>query len=364
MLTSYQLTLLALVPKLTSSMSIFGSLYIIVHVISSPRERKKPHLRLLAGMSVLDLFESCAQFMSTWPTPVGTSNAKFAVGNTTTCTIQGFFTNFNIGVALYNTSLSVYYLLIVRYKFTKKRINKVELVMHLIPLSYAFVSGTIFAVDDAFNFSGRFCWVSQLPLGCTGADCLRGKRASLYQWIIFYIIITCLIFATVSMIALYWTVRHRDNSVRNLNIAYEVGVQAVLYLGAFYVTWIFSIANRVYFLVHGVLPFPLHLVAATVHPLQGALNVLVYLRKDVMQMSKNKNSNIIATNFEATVVTTKTRTRRLSQIPPMKKKDTNLEGVKISIHHELDDEFDDMSSDIDQIPFAKSVDIVVSNEII
>ena len=54
----------------------------------------------------------------------------------------------------------------------------------------------------------------------------------------------------------------------------------------------------------------------------------------------------------------------MDQIPPMKKKDINLEGVNINIFHDLNDEFDDMSFNMDQIPFSKSDDIVASNEIV
>ena len=293
MFTERQLVSLAVAPKITSMLSVIGSIYIIVKVLRSSRRRSRSRHRLLVGMSFCDCFYSFAFFLSSWPSPVGTPGVKFAVGNTTTCTIQGFFGNFNIAVALYNTSLAIYYLMIVRYKFNPEQMLKVEWVMHIIPFSYSILFGTAIAVDTSFNSAGQNCMVSQVPFGCKGDECVRGKRAEIYQWVVVLIIAICLFVATFATILLYWTVCQQDKAITatqsNPDLAnrtkrkaklHEVAKQATLYLGAFYTTWLFVIADRLCFLANGSLVFALCFLHVTVHPLQGAINVIVYMRKD------------------------------------------------------------------------------------
>ena len=113
MFSESQLVSLAVGPKITSTFSILGSTFIVTKVLRYPQRRSRSHHRLLAGMSVCDFFASVATFLSTWPIPIGTRGVKFAVGNITSCTIQGFMASFNIGVALYKTALAIYYLLVV-----------------------------------------------------------------------------------------------------------------------------------------------------------------------------------------------------------------------------------------------------------
>ena len=305
MFNESQITALAVAPKTTSTLSIIGSIFIIIKVLKSPLRRSRSHHRLLAGMSVCDFFASFATFLSTWPIPIGTRGVRFAVGNITSCTIQGFMANFNIAVALYNTCLAMYYLLIVRYKITTERMKKIELMMHLIPFSYAVLFGMTLAIDTSFNPAGQYCWVAQVPFGCSGDNCLRGRRAASYQWFIFGIICTCLIVSTFATFLLYWTVYRQDKAIeanlskpeclnksRRKRKSREVAKQATLYIGAFYITWIFSIANRVYALVHASLLYGLLITASIIHPLQGAMNLLVYMRKDLRTASDQQTGFI------------------------------------------------------------------------
>ena len=307
MYTDSQLVAIAIVPKFTSFLSMMGSTYIIYKVLSSPLRRSRPHHRLLAGMSIYDLIASTAYFLSTWPSPKGTPGVKFAMGNTATCTAQGFFSNFNLATALYNTCLSLYYLLIVRYRMTSKRIRTIERVMHSIPFIWSFFGGLLITADSSFNNAGQFCWVSQSPFGCEGNDCVRGKRAHIIQWCIFGILVICIIGSTTTMLLLCYTVWNQtraltkkesklngsDPSSRKKKIQ-DIFTQASLYIGAFYLTWMFSIVNRVYFLNHGHLIFELFIFASTVHPLQGALNVLIYMRKELLASYRLSKQEVLS----------------------------------------------------------------------
>ena len=172
--------------------------------------------------------------------------------------------------------------------------------MHLIPFCYAVLFGIALAIDTSLNPAGQYCWVSQVPFGCSGDNCLRGKRAHLYQWVLFGIISSCLIVATFATVLLYWTVYQQDKAIeanlskqeflhrrRRKRKSRDVAKQATFYIAAFYLTLIFSIANRVYFLVNGRLVFGLFITASMIHPLQGAVNVLVYMRNNLFSSDTN-----------------------------------------------------------------------------
>ena len=114
-----QQIVLAMVPKISSMCSLFGSAWILVEVLTDQSsvvpKRQHPYHRLLLGMSVYDILESIANFCSTWAIPRGTQDVWQASGTTATCTAQGFFLTLSVAVPIYNAFLSVYYLLVRRY---------------------------------------------------------------------------------------------------------------------------------------------------------------------------------------------------------------------------------------------------------
>ena len=98
--------------------------------------------RIMLSMSILDVIHSF--FAGTMVTVLVTreSGAWGAMGNRWTCSFQGFCTQIGLGVLLYNASLSIYFLMMVR--MAKKPRSAIERVMrvvepsfHLIPL-YSF----------------------------------------------------------------------------------------------------------------------------------------------------------------------------------------------------------------------------------
>ena len=72
--------------------------------------------RLLLSMSICDVMSSIAIFFSTWAMPAEDSHKYWlASGNTQTCTAQGFFVQLgSVGTILFNVSLSTYYYLSIR----------------------------------------------------------------------------------------------------------------------------------------------------------------------------------------------------------------------------------------------------------
>ena len=112
-----QQIVLAIVPKVSSLFSLFGSTWILLEVLtdtknnasnaSTPIKRKHPYHRLLLGMSVYDILESVWNFASTWAIPAGTPGVWHARGTTATCSAQGFFLTLSVAVPIYNAFLSL-----------------------------------------------------------------------------------------------------------------------------------------------------------------------------------------------------------------------------------------------------------------
>ena len=90
---------LAIVPKVGSSISIPCSIFIIYETICDHMKGKgTPIQRALMGMCFVDICASFAWFLSTWAVPAGT--APLARGNLASCNFQGFLLQLAIGVSL------------------------------------------------------------------------------------------------------------------------------------------------------------------------------------------------------------------------------------------------------------------------
>ena len=119
----YKQVALATLPKLSGTLSIFGSLWMIVEVITTPSKRSRVFHRIICSMSIVDLLASSAFFISTWAIPTSLSinyygsnsyesdiqveedvniidgeydDVVWNIGNEATCTIQGFVIQFSL----------------------------------------------------------------------------------------------------------------------------------------------------------------------------------------------------------------------------------------------------------------------------
>lgn len=206
--TPNQQTALAVVPKVSSIFSLCGSGWIFVEVLfgqiqksnssglQSSNQKKKyhPYHRLLLAMSFYDILESVWNFGSTWPLPSDTETGAASffrpMGNTQTCSAQGFFLQISVAVPIYNAFLSLYYLLVINYRMTDTRIKKwVEPSMHAFAFLWGFGTAFAAAVMGYMNNANLWCWIAPYPTGCLGSDdieCTRGPDTFVYRWIFYF----------------------------------------------------------------------------------------------------------------------------------------------------------------------------------
>jgi hypothetical protein len=197
-----QKIVLAVSPKISSVFSLAGSCWIITDVVlqvMSKQKRAHPYHRLLLGMSMYEAAASVWVFMSTWPIPASTTattsmNEVWAVGNTQTCTAQGFFLTLTIAVPIYNAMLAMYYMLVINYNVSDRTLRLyVEPAIHCTAFLWAFGTAIASTVLGLFNNANLWCWIAPYPSNCLDSwrygdhgNCIRGDNAWIYRWAFYF----------------------------------------------------------------------------------------------------------------------------------------------------------------------------------
>jgi len=294
-------------------LSLMGSSTIVYKIARSLYKKQKttPYDRIILGLSSCDIAASITYAIGPFMLPSETSKRVFAMGNDFTCGVLGLLMQLPcIWAIWYNCMLSYYYLLTVRFQVKRNEFRrKYELWMHL--------SGAIFfPLTAVIGFFGDWysemdlvmaCWIHEIPKGCyeTG-DCISIAIAYVYAAvptiitlfslvinnIIIYVFVRKVLLSSVSSSTRTHDVEESTNestvsaehqSVQK-RLTRETAIQCFLYVSTFLVTFLPSFAVSV---LESVLPlgeenpnrlFPLLVLQAMLLPLQGFLNVFIYLR--------------------------------------------------------------------------------------
>jgi len=123
------------VPKPGALLSVIGAYCVIREVIVDLWERKStkatPISRVILSMSICDLFFSFGIFLSAWPSPKELPNLCGNVGSQGFCTFQGFIIQFGqSGAFSWSGTLAVFYLLLLRYNWTGRQLERLEKWLH------------------------------------------------------------------------------------------------------------------------------------------------------------------------------------------------------------------------------------------
>lgn len=156
--TQAQKIVLAVLPKISGWTSMVFSFLIVYTVLKDPKRRSKPYHRLVCGISITDFSASFWLALSTWPIPRD-SGVLWASGTTTTCNLQGFFTQAGIASSFYNCSLSIYFLLVIKCGWKESQIRKIEPCLHGVPIAWALLSASTGLGLGAFGNANLWCWV-------------------------------------------------------------------------------------------------------------------------------------------------------------------------------------------------------------
>mmetsp|Transcript_29179 Transcript_29179/g.44118 ORF Transcript_29179/g.44118 Transcript_29179/m.44118 type:complete len:415 (-) Transcript_29179:152-1396(-) len=287
---------LSILPRITGIMSIICSLLIIFTILRKKIKTLNVYNRLILALSICDVNTTIWYSLSTAPIPSGSPNVYGAQGTQALCTAQGFFIQTGIATPMLNAMLSIYYLLIVRYKWKEHEIKKLQKYFFGIPFIWALATASVSVGLSLFQGANFWCWIAPLP--------------SQYRWIFYYGPLWITIFiATTAMVLLYssvkqtelkakrWSINARLENSKKLSNAQKVRNQAFFYLLAFYFVYIPpTIIRLIQAVINGQgTPFPLAVILVTAVPSQGILNSWVYIRPKYLSYRKKNPESICAT---------------------------------------------------------------------
>lgn len=298
-----------LAPKISGTLSVVGSSYIIQDVLRDPQKRKKFSSRIMLGLSVMDVLSSFSAFVLTsWPRPAG--SMPWAVGTVETCDASAFFTTIGFfGVPLYNCALVTYYLVQLNYGWPDRKIKAIEKWFHIVPWSVGVLVAIAGVATKSFGPFQSICWVTRgYPEGCyvegSGVRCIRGTGITaslLFNFAYNLVMLFALFFVSIVMFKIFRAIRTVEKKSAKYSISKFrrtisntsatnttnenqrsrfVAMQGLFYSGALILVIVMPLIS---FITVGIfkknLPVdhPLFLIMSATTPLHGFLNTLIYL---------------------------------------------------------------------------------------
>ena len=294
---------IAVTPMVTGTLSILASSTVIKKVLKSESRMKNPYNRLLVGLCVFDIIASSTHVASTLPSPRDMAGRWGAIGNDTTCEIQGFLMLLSIvSTPLYNLALCIYFLCVINYCMTDQRFGcSVEPYLHALPILYGLATSIYTLCLGYINPSTTTCWIGA-PNDPEG-DAFSQKLV----WIINGIPILLIFFSIVAIMCMIaWQVykqertmeryrfqlnsglasalrnsaRSQENASRSRNRLRAAQTRAKWFFLAYFATYAPSYACQIIEQVMGLgnVPIALALGEKVFLPLQGVFNMCAHLQ--------------------------------------------------------------------------------------
>ena len=102
-------------------------------------------------------------FLGTWPIPSYVNDEKptvyLASGTDQTCDAHAFFVQWTIVTPIYNASLSLYYVLVVKLGWNERKLHKVRWWFHIFPIGISLATAIAGAVLDIYGNATLWCWI-------------------------------------------------------------------------------------------------------------------------------------------------------------------------------------------------------------
>ena len=164
----------------------------LTHFLSLPLQNA--YRRIIFVMMMFDLLISIGMITTPFRATPEISQSSVALGNHTSAVIFTAIMSFGIaGSQMYNVSLSVYYLYLIKYNYRERKFRTVvEPFVHAIPILWALVGVISCLATQSFNPATNMYFITPYPRGCRSNDeieCTRGGAAP----------ILALLFGTVTM---------------------------------------------------------------------------------------------------------------------------------------------------------------------
>ena len=224
MSTSYEEIAITIIPMVTGTLSIVASSTIIYKVMQSQSRLSTPYNRLLFGMCAFDITTSTCYAFSTLPIPRDSPRHWLAIGNDTTCKIQGTLLVFSVlGGPLYNLALCVFFLCVIKYNMTDDKFRGgLEPYLHAVPTFYGLGTAIGTLAAGYINPVHTLCYINS-PIDPDGS-----KYSYRLGWIIHTGPILLIFFAIVAvMFSIFLTVLKQERTMERYRFQLSSGIQSL-----------------------------------------------------------------------------------------------------------------------------------------
>ena len=319
---------IAIARIICSLLSCISSTTIVIIITRSSKKLTTTQNRLVFGMSCSDILSSLSMLFAPISMPRETPDAWLALGNITTCEVQAFVLTLGSTLApCYNAALCIYFFLKIRHDVRDDIIaKKVEPFLHLVPITMIVAISIYSLCMSFFNPLDTLCYLATDPFGCSitsDMECERGE--GVYQSVpvilllaTVLLIVPLIIISTMAIIC--WTVYKQEQRMETYgrgsltlstpnNVRRREGLsqycrktmyRALAYSTAWLVTFIFPTIIFINRLSNRTPSFPLQMLAAIFHSLQGCSNFAVFVYPKVANIRQmNPETSIFKALFIA-----------------------------------------------------------------
>ena len=328
-----------IVPLVTGTLSAFSSALIIYIILRSQQKLSTTYHRIMALMSAFDIISSSFIALGTIMVPSDTIY-EFAgplLGTQATCKVQGWLIMFGLtGANALNACLSWYFVCRLVFRVNIHKMTRyVEPFMFIYTAIVAFLIPSFYLSADLIhpNAYDSFCTMAPYPKSCdqdfwydwsccTWEDGVLDKYYT-YAIAVYIGIVVHFVLIVVGMSIILWGVNknkheiialqlhensltpHEQREVPSLNIElhYEDGIkrehtlndlqhsrvlifQALMYIGAFFLTWVLNVLSGGFNITNIVMDG----ISSVLFPLQGFWNLLIFLY-DKSYSIRNESDN-------------------------------------------------------------------------
>ena len=311
-----------------ASISFVASTTIAFVILKMPHGLSSSYRRFLLCLSIADVIQSLSIILGPFAVPQDTPDSIWAIGNTASCTTQGFLLNIaSLATPTYTFGLSIYFLLRVKYGMSREDFAAVvEWKWHTVTLLWNLVGNAYALFTKSLNATraGWICTLESLPLFCDldpeqYGECIRGENALRIKTIVTIPGIISFLGMGISLGILTWHVffqeskkkhsqepnqeeeHENDDSIRGhtstkkisnngslenpLSMARtyrkEMLTQSCLYMFGYLFTYTFIFMNHVINIAGRPYPDWSHMAISMTWPLGGFINILIYTRPKI-----------------------------------------------------------------------------------
>ena len=292
---------LVIIVRIAGILTFLGAGYIIQDILKDADRRKPTRNRIILVMSSCDVLDALVHsIIASFMIPKD-SGIPGAVGNQLTCDIQGFLAfSSGSGSGMYNVSLAICYLLMVRYDYSDEQLRKFEPYFLCLPITFCFLFAITSLPFGVFNFEGTYtCFISPSPLDCDKPESpVECERGALYMyWYYFSGSVICLesVVIIFCMIRMYTAVLHQEtnrhcfsveflrrfflrNSSNSTPLSSMMSSQGLWYSGAFLFTFV---PAMIYVMTEN---YWTHFLCIFTYHILGFTNAVIYVRPSFLKL--------------------------------------------------------------------------------